>query len=36
MKRNSGPLEDRILIRELYGLYGDVSCRGSVDDWLDR
>ena len=25
---NSGPLEDRLLIRELYGLYGDASCRG--------
>ena len=35
MKRNSGPLEDRLLIRELYGLYADVSCRGSPDDWLD-
>jgi hypothetical protein len=33
--KNSGPLEDRILIRELYGLYGDASCRGSVEDWLE-
>ncbi len=32
--KNSGPLEDRILIRELYGLYADASCRGSADDWL--
>lgn len=32
--RNTGPLEDRILIRELYGLYADASSRGDVDDWL--
>lgn len=32
--KNSGPLEDRMLIRELYGLYADASCRGSVEDWL--
>jgi hypothetical protein len=32
--KNSGPLEDRILIRELYGLYADASSRGSAEDWL--
>lgn len=32
--KNSGSLEDRILIRELYGLYADASSRGSADDWL--
>lgn len=33
--RNSGPLEDRILIRELYGLYSDASNRGDAEAWLD-
>jgi hypothetical protein len=32
--RNSGPLEDRLLIRELYGLYADASCRGDRGQWL--
>lgn len=31
---NSGPIEDRLLIRELYGLYGDASCRGDREAWL--
>ena len=31
---NSGPMEDRLLIRELFGLYGDASCRGDADAWL--
>ena len=31
---NSGSLEDRLLIRELYGLYGDASCRGDREAWL--
>ncbi len=26
--KNSGPLEDRILIRELYGRYADAACSG--------
>jgi hypothetical protein len=30
----SGPLEDRILIRELYGLYADASCRGDREQWV--
>lgn len=32
---NSGPMEDRLLIRELFGLYGDASCRGDSDAWLE-
>ncbi len=32
--RFSGPLEDRILIRELYDLYCDASNRGDTEDWL--
>ena len=31
---NSGPMEDRLLIRELFGLYGDASCKGDADSWL--
>jgi ketosteroid isomerase-like protein len=31
---NAGPLEDRLLIRELYGLYADASCRGDREAWL--
>ena len=34
MPSNTGPLEDRLLIRELYGLYGDASCRGDREAWL--
>lgn len=30
----SGPLEDRILIRELYGRYADASCRGDRELWV--
>lgn len=32
--RNSGPLEDRILIRELYSVYADASNRGDAEAWL--
>ena len=32
---NCGPMEDRLLIRELFGLYGDASCRGDADAWLE-
>lgn len=31
----SGPIEDRLAIRELYGTYGDASVRESLEDWLD-
>lgn len=31
----TGPLEDRILIRELYGRYADASWRQAKQDWLD-
>jgi ketosteroid isomerase-like protein len=31
---NSGSIADRLLIRELFGLYGDASCRGDADAWL--
>jgi hypothetical protein len=30
----TGPLEDRIAIRELYGMYGDGSVRQATEDWL--
>ena len=30
----SGPMEDRLLIRELYGLYADASNRGDPEAWL--
>ena len=33
--KNAGPLEDRLLIRELFGLYGDASCTGDAGAWLD-
>jgi hypothetical protein len=29
-----GPIEDRILIRELYGRYGDASWRGDREGWI--
>jgi ketosteroid isomerase-like protein len=32
---NTGPMEDRLLIRELFGLYGDASCKGDGEAWLD-
>ena len=32
--RFSGPLEDRLLRRELYGLYADASNRGDAEAWL--
>ena len=32
---NVGPMEDRLLIRELFGLYGDASCRGDAEAWLE-
>lgn len=32
---NSGPMEDRLAIRELFGLYGDASCKGDADAWLE-
>lgn len=31
----TGPIEDRILIRELYGRYADASWRQARQDWLD-
>lgn len=31
---NTGPMEDRLLIRELFGLYGDASCKGDAEAWL--
>ncbi len=33
--KNSGPMEDRLAIRELFGLYGDASCHGDTDAWLE-
>lgn len=33
--KNSGSLEDRMLVRETYGLYMMASCHGDVDAWLD-
>lgn len=33
--KNTGPLEDRLLIRELFGLYGDASCKGDGTAWLE-
>ena len=30
----TGPLEDRILIRELYGRYCDASWRGDRESWV--
>ncbi|PEQ14309.1 hypothetical protein B2G71_01525 [Novosphingobium sp. PC22D] len=30
----SGPIEDRLAIRELYDTYGDASWRGDGDQWL--
>ncbi|MFA7584625.1 MAG: nuclear transport factor 2 family protein [Novosphingobium sp.] len=30
----SGPMEDRMAIRELYDTYGDASCRGDVETFL--
>jgi SnoaL-like domain len=30
----TGPLEDRMLIRELYGRYGDASWRGDREAWI--
>ncbi len=30
----TGPSEDRLAIRDLYGRYGDASTRGDVEDWL--
>ena len=32
--KNTGPMEDRLLIRELFGLYGDASCTGDAEAWL--
>lgn len=31
----TGPLEDRIAIRELYGRYADAAFRGDTQAWLD-
>jgi SnoaL-like domain len=31
----TGPVEDRLLIRDLYGRYADASWRGARQDWLD-
>lgn len=33
--KNSGSLEDRMLVREIYGLYATASCQGDVEAWLD-
>ena len=30
----TGPPEDRLAIRDLYGLYADASTRGDPEDWL--
>jgi SnoaL-like domain len=30
----TGPIEDRLLIRELYGRYGDASWTGNREDWV--
>lgn len=30
----TGPLEDRLLIRDLYGRYADASWRGDREEWL--
>lgn len=30
----TGPMEDRLAIRDLYGRYSDASTRGDVEDWL--
>lgn len=32
--RNTGSLEDRMLIHELYGFYSDASSRGDKQSWL--
>lgn len=32
--RNTGSLEDRFLIRELYGFYVDANSRGDKENWL--
>ena len=32
--KNTGSLEDRLLIRELFGLYSDTGCTGDADAWL--
>ncbi|MDH6245708.1 nuclear transport factor 2 family protein [Mycobacterium sp. OTB74] len=31
----SGPVDDRLLIRELFDRYSDAVCRGALDDYLD-
>jgi hypothetical protein len=31
----TGPVEDRLAIRELYDSFGDGSCRGDREAWLD-
>lgn len=31
---NSGSLEDRMLVREVYGLYTMASCNGDMNGWL--
>ena len=33
---NTGPMEDRLAIRELFGLYGDASCKGDAEAWLAK
>lgn len=30
----TGPIEDRIMLRELYGAYADVSARGDREGWI--
>lgn len=33
--KNSGSLEDRMLVREAYGLYAVASCERDVEAWLE-
>jgi len=33
--KNTGSLEDRMLVRETYGLYAMASCNGDAEAWLE-